>query len=187
MRLFVALPFPDEVRNEMKRVARAGEQDRSIRWLPSDGFHITLKFLGETETERLPALNHALREAAAAARRLNLQISGAGVFPDDRHPKIFWAGLSGDTAELKRLAADLEARTAAIGFPTEERAFTPHATLARCHRHGHCGPKSAETFRAAFSKAAPPPFEATEMHLMRSHLGPNGADYELLEAFPFPK
>jgi 2'-5' RNA ligase len=104
-----------------------------VKWVPPDGIHITLKFLGEVPEQRQPELVRALGEAVIGARTVTLVVSGAGAFPDPQRPRVLWAGIAPDPA-IELLADRVERVFAPLGFPTEGRAFRPHLTLARAAR-----------------------------------------------------
>jgi 2'-5' RNA ligase len=87
-----------------------------VRWTDPATIHLTLRFLGEVGAERVAAVRQAVAEAAAASRPLELVVTGAGGFPSPRRPRVLWLGVGGEVAALWALAADLEARLAAIGL-----------------------------------------------------------------------
>ena len=51
-------------------------------------------------------------------------------FPNERRPRVFWAGIEAG-AELGELAAAVETALEPLGIAREQRAFSPHLTLAR--------------------------------------------------------
>jgi 2'-5' RNA ligase len=180
-RLFVALEPPEPVRRRLAAVAdelrrAAGRAGDEVRWVRPENVHLTLQFLGAVPEERVAAVEAALRDAAAGGRPLSLSLHGAGGFPNARRPRVLWAGLEGDLAPLAALAADLGARLAKLGFPPEDRPFSPHLTLGRA-REGRGAPGLAGALaRAAQAEATP--WRATELVLFESHLSPRGPRYE---------
>ena len=48
-RLFVALWPPDEVREELRQLHR--KDQRGVRFVPEDNWHVTLRFLGEADVD----------------------------------------------------------------------------------------------------------------------------------------
>ena len=77
MRLFVALNFPDRVRQGLwNAVAGLRELGLPVRWVPPEGIHLTVKFLGEVAVEQEPALREALTRAAAGGRPLPVAMRG---------------------------------------------------------------------------------------------------------------
>jgi 2'-5' RNA ligase len=183
-RLFVALEPPDPVRRRLAALAdelrrAAGRAAGEVRWVPPENVHLTLQFLGAVPEERVAGIEAALRDAAAAAGRpLSLSLHGAGGFPNARRPRVLWAGLEGDVAPLAALVAEMGARLAKLGYPPEDRPFSPHLTLGRA-RDGRGAPGLAGALAAA-AQAEGTPWRATELVLFESHLSPKGPRYEAL-------
>lgn len=122
MRLFLAVPFPPEVRShlaEAQRQLRA--QGVQANFSRPENLHLTLAFLGET-----PRCRDAARAMAAAQDRcFPLTLGGFGHFGD-----VLWMGVEPCPA-LTDLATSLQARLREAGFALEDRPFRPHITLAR--------------------------------------------------------
>ena len=134
MRLFIALTPPADVQRavwEAFAPLRAGPLP--VKWVPQENVHLTLKFLGEVAAERQQEISGALASAAQGIRTIPLVVRGAGAFPNARAPRVIWAGVEPDPA-IELLADRVERRCAALGFPTEGRAFLPHLTLGRAER-----------------------------------------------------
>ncbi|MGH7570078.1 MAG: RNA 2',3'-cyclic phosphodiesterase [Gemmatimonadales bacterium] len=178
MRLFVALNFPTMLRDALWD---AGEPLRRrawpVNWVRPEGLHLTLKFLGEVEPDREPALVAALGAAAAGARSLPLAVGGFGVFPDLQRPRVLWVGISADPA-LELLQHRVEQEFAPLGFPTEPRAFRPHLTLGRARKDAR--PADFTGLTEALAGLA---FERTAViatvDLMQSTLQSGGAVYQV--------
>jgi RNA 2',3'-cyclic 3'-phosphodiesterase len=134
VRLFVALTPPPEVQRAVwDAFAPLRAHHLPVKWIPPDGVHLTLKFLGEVPDERQGALISALESAAAGTRPIALAVQGAGAFPDLDRPRVFWAGVLADPA-LELLADGVERHFASLGFAMEVRAFRPHLTVGRATR-----------------------------------------------------
>ncbi|CAA9249666.1 MAG: 2'-5' RNA ligase [uncultured Chloroflexi bacterium] len=181
VRLFIALPLPEEVRANLA-AAQAGVSRLRLplRFARAEGLHLTLAFLGETVEERLPALRSLIDEAAAPSPAILLTVRGLGVFPNPRRPRVLWAGLEGDLSQLVALYDRLGGSLAAAGFPVEDRPFRPHVTLGRVS-----GEWTPETLRLLHAKLAetPEPFgawRAETLDLMLSELRREGARYATL-------
>jgi 2'-5' RNA ligase len=185
LRLFIALEPPEPVRRRLEEMAAelrrlGGKGAREVRWVAPGNVHLTLQFLGNAPEERLEEVKAAVAAAAAGARPLHLEVRGAGGFPNARRPRVVWAGLAGDVAPIGPLVKDLGARLAPLGFPPEERPFSPHLTLGRA-RNGAPGLAGA---LAALRDAQGASWRATELVLFRSHLSPSGPRYEALLRAP---
>src|SRR5579862_2857826 len=130
MRLFVALDIPEAVRTSVAAlVARLRPLCPDARWARMEGVHVTLKFIGETPEEKLEAIEAALANVPTAAP-VAVKFRGAGFFPNARRPRVLWAGVEGGP-ELSALAREVDSALAPLGIPREDRAFSPHLTLAR--------------------------------------------------------
>ena len=178
-RAFVAIEIPDSVRNTISAlIGRLRERDATncVRWVRPEGLHVTLKFLGHTPDDKERVIESALESAAAIRPGFDLWLGPLGSFRSRRgaRDQVVWVGLSGETAQLLELAADVDRALVAVGFPAETRPFTPHLTLGRMRR----GVRSAPSFT---EDAAWPPgdgaFHVGHLSLMESDLRPDGARY----------
>ena len=182
MRLFVALEIPPTVRENLANFIK---QLRPLapepRWLSPENLHVTLKFIGELPAEKLAAIRTALA-SIRSAQAVTIDFRGLGFFPNEKHPRVFWAGMEA-SPNLKTLASDIERATEKLGIPREQRPFSPHLTLARFEP-----PRLPEKLRAPIKENATREFgslAAKEFHLIESQLKPSGAEYTTLESFPF--
>ncbi len=186
-RLFVALDPPEPVRRRIGAVVAglrrtAGRAADEVRWTAAEGLHLTLQFLGAVPEERIADLDGAIRAAAAASRPLQLELRGAGGFPNARRPRVVWLGLSGDLAPLAALAADLGRRLTPLGFAPEARPFTPHLTVGRARDARGAPGLGGALAEAALGEALG--WRAAELVLFESHLEPGGARHEALLRAP---
>ena len=134
MRLFVALtPPPDVQRTVWEAFAPLRRRPFPVKWVSSEGLHLTLKFLGDVSPDRRDGIVAALGSSVRGVRSIPLAIGGAGVFPDLDRPRVLWAGVEPDPA-LELLADQVERSFAPLGFPTEGRPFRPHLTVGRAAR-----------------------------------------------------
>ncbi len=183
MRLFIAVNLPREERARLEREAGALRAARlPVRWVATDALHLTLKFLGEVAEARLAEIERSLTEVAADFAPFGLELAGLGAFPNLRNPRVVWVGVQAPP-ELAQLARAVEETMAGLGFPREDRPFSPHLTLGRAERDARAGdfrPLAALAAEFAFRAQV----EARSADLMRSHLSPRGARYERLLAAP---
>jgi len=187
LRLFVACELPPEMKDGLAALQDAlrGRGAPPVRWVRPEGIHLTLKFLGAVPAQRVADICAALAPTVEGIRPLQLWLGSLGTFGGRRGARVVWVGVEGDVERVAELQRRVEAALARLGFPAEERAFSPHLTLARVPDHV----RSAERERLwDLAKAQPAPEAAPvtirEVSLMRSILGPGGALYERLAAFP---
>lgn len=129
--MFVAAGLPDEIRTRLSAMKERLEPlSLPIRWVRPEGIHLTLKFLGEVPVDRVARIEGALR-GTGRCRPHDVEVRGIGTFPERGRPRVIWAGLSGDVAEVVRLASSIEAALEQAGLPRETREFRAHLTLGR--------------------------------------------------------
>jgi 2'-5' RNA ligase len=189
VRLFVALEIPSAVRENLAalidelRKADAVPSRGKARWVRVENLHVTLKFIGNVDAGKLEAIRTALTGVWSDAP-VELRFWGLGFFPNDRRPRVLWAGVEG-SPNLAVLAGEIDARLSKLGIPRETRDFAPHLTLARFDPPG-----IAEPLRAAAQTHVAREFGSArtgEFHLFESKTRPTGAEYARLSSFSLVK
>ncbi len=176
-RLFLGVPLSEQLRDalgeHLGRALPGGVPGRAV--VPAN-WHLTLRFLGETDAEQHRRLVEAL-EGAPLGPRFSMVLGGLGAFPRARRAGVLWVGVDEGAAELKRVAALAEDAARHAGFAAEKKPFSPHLTISRLNP-----PRDIEA-----AVAAAPPFggrmEVGEVVLFRSHLGSGPPRYEALQRF----
>ena len=175
MRLFVAAHLTPMVKSALAAIQeRLRRSDADVSWVKAENLHATLKFLGEVDSGRVPAITAAVSEAVRAHGPFATTVVGLGTF-GGRIPRVVWVGLTDGAAALTAVASDIERALARIGFPKEKRGFAAHLTLGRVR-----SPRNIDRLLAAIrSEAAGPlgsvPIDA--VFLMQSELNPRGSIY----------
>lgn len=135
LRLFIALAVPAA---DKRAIGRLQQKARAclegIRMVRAEGLHLTLKFLGETEPQRLEQIKVAIDEAAGASEIFSLALGGIGVFPSPAKARVLWVGLRSGEKAISALAGALDRSLAICGFQPEKRPFHPHLTIGRLRR-----------------------------------------------------
>lgn len=191
MRMFVALPLPEAVKDDLAEFLEprqaAGPREPGLRWTVPEQWHVTLAFLPEVADRHTDELVERLQRAASRSAPMVLRVAGAGAFPHAGHAKVLWAGLEhedagGDEHEgLARLATAARAAAAKSGIEVDGARFRPHLTLARLG-----GPADVTRWLQVLETYAGPSWDAREIALMASNLGqgPNRRPrHELQETF----
>lgn len=182
-RTFIAIELPHPLRKKLAEVRYrlpVGPA-KAIRWIPPDGIHLTLRFLGDIEPSRVPAIAERVAAAAAQTGRFWLELAGTGAFPPSGPPRVFWFGVAGELQRLNHLQGRIEGGLSTLGFERDRRPFHPHMTVGRISTSAHT--RDAMDARAAFARVAVDPgqrFEARSVTFFRSHLLEAGARYEVL-------
>ena len=174
VRCFAALALPDSAREALARATKPF-RDRTwpVRWVPLEGAHVTLKFYGEVQEDRVDAIAESLNFAVEGIGPVPLLLNGFGALPRPDKARVLIAGVEAPPA-LELLQDRIETRAEALDHPGEGAIFHPHITLGRV-REGQRVPQAeaAELFATPLHAG----FTADRVVLFRSVPGPGGAQY----------
>lgn len=175
-RLFVAVPLPREVRDAIGDWLARAPAPLPGRPVPPRNWHLTLRFLGDTEPPQRERLLAALR-AARLPTGFPAAFGEAGAFPRAGRATVFWLGLRKGGEQLMQLAGIVEESAIEAGFAPESRPFRPHLTLSRLRPPRDVSPliRSLGACSAAFVVDA--------VAVYRSVLGGGPARYDVVERF----
>lgn len=181
LRAFFAVELDDVLRREAGQVAavlreRIGSAV-DVRWTRPEGWHVTLRFLGNVARTSLTGILDGAREALATIAPFELRLGAAIAFPP-RRARVLAIDLA-PHAPLVDAAGVLEQVAVAAGLEPEARAFRPHLTLGRIRRGGLRARQIGELTGLAAAGTAVKP--VSEIVLFRSELHRSGARYTPLE------
>lgn len=185
MRCFVAIEIDEERRQAVRRavdeVRPAATVSRArISWARPEGWHVTLKFLGDVSETRLAAVRGALSSAVGGVSCFEIALRGLSAWPRGDRARVLAVRVE-DEGNSGRLAQGVDDALEPLGFAREMREYIPHLTVARL--------RNSAAGRAVASAARP--FEETlfgtmpveRMGLYQSVLGPDGARYRRIEDY----
>jgi RNA 2',3'-cyclic 3'-phosphodiesterase len=175
LRLFAAIEIPDEIRGALAEAVKpVRERFPKARWVPIQNQHVTVKFLGSTYPRLVEWVTETVSSVAREHEPFETRVEGLGAFPNARRARVLWAGLADAERRLERLAASLD-ETLAREVAPEQRAFTPHLTVARFEP-----PVPLDSPEISFESE---PFEVDRIVLFRSHLRRPAPVYEPIGIF----
>ena len=190
LRSFIAIELSEELKSQIRELQadlkRQAPELRALNWVRPEGIHLTLRFLGDMDEGQIEALTNVLKAAAATLREFRLEARGLGGFPTPARARVLWLGLTGETeamSALHHLQATIEQEVVGLGFAGEERAFTPHLTLARIRDRGAGGPVAKLVMKEQDRMVGE--LRAGSVALIKSELRPSGAVYTSLVEVPF--
>lgn len=175
-RCFLALELPEIHRSLLAGLA---VRQRAFAWTPPEQLHITLRFIGDVDSERISALVEALERVRVEPFILPLE--GVGVFPPRGAPRVVWVGVGSGHPHLFQLRQRVDDALLSLGLEVDLRAFHPHATIARMQAGASAG--AAAEFAKKHRAFVGPPFRVDRFALYASVLGPSGAEHELKATF----
>jgi 2'-5' RNA ligase len=180
MRAFIAIKVAGEIRrriieiqNELKDI------NADIRWVKSENIHITLKFLGEVEDNRIIEVCRIVEDAVKTTGTFELSVETSGVFPGQGLPVVIWIGVSEGMEFLVKLYHSLEESLYRAGFEKEKRNFSAHLTIGRISSARNIKNllQKLETFKnVGLGRMA-----AEAVYILRSDLTPEGPVYSVIK------
>jgi len=177
MRLFLGMPWPEASAADLALRARVWEGRPALRPVRPENWHVTLRFLGETPEDQVPALVQLLEAWAHKRGPLTFVDRGWGCFGSYENPRVVTLALEA-LPEVRRVIEAFHKTLDTAGFPGDGKAWKPHLTLAY-GRGGHPGP---------WPEAQPggrPPVVFPRAVLYESELGPGGSVYRQLATVKF--
>ena len=107
VRVFVAVDLPDTVKAEMGKLIALIEalEVRGVRSVRAEGLHLTLRFLGDVDSDVVPSIISAMETAAAESAPFELTLAGTGAFPNTAAPRTLWVGMKGDLDRARDTSA----------------------------------------------------------------------------------
>ncbi|HET6463316.1 MAG TPA: RNA 2',3'-cyclic phosphodiesterase [Candidatus Krumholzibacteria bacterium] len=182
MRLFIAVNLSLEAREAIQSaIDEFPVKDPPWRWVTPDNWHLTLKFLGDTEPARVSALTNALGAVAKDHRAFEMTLGAFGGFPNLRNPRVLFYNIEQGAMELERLANDVDAAVEkALGLEREKRRFHSHVTVARVK---DALPSSIATRLEVVRELTDGISRVDSFELMESRLARTGATYSVVKEF----
>jgi len=184
LRTFIAIGVPPAVLDTIIRIqSRFRSLGLRASWVKPGNIHLTLKFLGETDPDRISGIQNKLTEILASFTTFRLSLDSVGIFPNTKNPRILWIGLKHDEGTLQTFQSSIEKAMEGMGFPMDPQPFAPHLTLARMKFPK--GNKELQNQLDAVNQEGidPHPFDVGEIHLYESQLTPKGSIYTVLANF----
>ncbi len=201
MRTFIAIELPQEIKSSLAKLQEQLKQSNAdVKWVEPQNIHLTLKFLGEIDEQKLDKITRIIKDTSIARDVFSIRISSLGAFPKINtstalsinperaqasrrvnFPRVLWVGIDQGDKETKEIAKTLEEKIQKLGIPKEDRPFSSHITIGRVR-----SPKNKENLVQLLNKLAGNltaeglEFVATKITLFKSKLSPKGPTYEVL-------
>lgn len=173
MRLFIGIDIPQDLKEELSRLTdKLKKCDCDAKWVELQNLHLSLKFLGEVDEDKIKNIKEILNATGNKHPALELNFENFGFFPNEKYPRVFFVATDKE-GELKRIYSDIETALQNLGFEKEER-FKSHITLARFRSL-----KNIEALKKQVgSLTIKDKFTVNEITLFKSTLKPQGPVYE---------
>ncbi len=174
-RLFIALNIPEETKEKLLELRDSIPLKAEYRWEPKEKLHITISFLGNVDEQKIPLIENVLDEVAMFNKFICL-VTNFASFGVPGTPRVFYAKLVSDQI-LFRIEKYFSECLENLDILTDEKQFKPHITLLKGKEtvdEEFVKTFSSFRFRTFF-------FQAAEVALFESVLGPLGSTYKQLK------
>ncbi|WP_266079023.1 RNA 2',3'-cyclic phosphodiesterase [Haladaptatus caseinilyticus] len=183
MRLFVSIDLPDALAEGVAGVQERFSEADGLSFTDPRQAHVTLKFLGDVDSDRVSAIEDALEltvESDIDFGPFDANIRGLGVFPSLEYIRVVWLGVDEGETEMDLLHDAVESRLYDLEFEPEENEFIPHITIARMQ---HAGGKELVQRNVGELDPEVGTMEVEEIRLTKSELTSDGPEYSTVSAF----
>jgi 2'-5' RNA ligase len=171
LRLFVGIELPPEIKLSLSLIATGVP---GAKWVDAGNYHLTLRFIGEIDEGQAEDVDAALSQIHAP--RFDLALATVGHFG----LRQLWVGVERNDA-LQHLHGKIETALTRLGFPPDERRYTPHVTLARLKGTSE---GRLQSYLAEHALYRALPFRVEHFSLIASYLTKSGAIYEDQADYP---
>ena len=166
--------FPKLVRfeNEIKNTGAI------VKLVEPENVHITLKFLGDSDEDKIDQIEKIMKDAVKEIDSFEIQLKGAGVFPNQNYIRIMWIGIE-NGEKIGKIANKIDEKISELGFEKEKRRFSAHLTIARVK-----SAKNKEKLLQVIEKYRDTEFgnlKVESIKLKKSELTPKGPIYTTLK------
>lgn len=175
MRLFIAVPVPEELKGNITRIQeKLKEADSDIKLVKPENLHFTIKFLGETPEEKTAEIKNSIEKACANFSPFDIGIAGIAAFPSRNYARVIWLYIKNGIEQMETLMKNIDGELSLLGF-VKEKDYVPHLTLARVRS----GRNKAELLRLLeqLEKTEIGKMKVKEVKVMKSTLSRKGPVY----------
>jgi 2'-5' RNA ligase len=180
IRSFISINLHDDLKTKIDGIVKLfKETGADVRWVKTENLHLTLKFLGNIDSDKVDAISSRIRNIADRYDDFSFTLVGTGTFPDLRRPRIIWIGIK-DHDNFLKIAKEVERAMEQEGFDKEKRPFSPHITVGRVRSLKGIDKLSMELVKYKgmdFGSQS-----ADSIHLMKSTLKKGGAEYNAISS-----
>lgn len=180
MRAFIGIHLGETLRKEIICIIKQLlPSDIEGRWVSQENLHLTLKFLGNVETQKMPLIKKVVKKIAEENKKIPIKLKKLDFLPHKKRPRILYLATDNETS-LSNIYSQLEELLQNLGFKKEGR-FLSHITLLRMKSKRNL-PQLLTKIKSIELPSTPYLFD--NITIFESKLTPQGAIYEIIESFP---
>lgn len=170
-RLFVAMPLPNNLINEISSFSATYINSKEVRITPPENLHLTTCFIGDTPDSQIEIIKDKLCLIAKTFASFELEESKIVLAPLDRNPYMVWLQFS-ESYCFNRLCATLDRQ---LIESRPKKTYIPHVTLARFKQHVPNFTNNIWDYKELVN--------LNKLILFESVLNPTGAKYKILAEY----
>ncbi len=175
-RIFIAIKIkPGNILVDTFNTLKDLMKNDRIWWVSLENMHLTLKFIGDLEEEKIEILKEELCKISSVDN-FKVQIKGIKIFIKNRkEPRVIFTSVE-KSEELYNLVKEIEVCLNNAGIKLADKKFVPHITLGRIKQLSDISILDGiiEVFQDEYCK---------EFILYESTLTPKGSIYTPLEIY----
>ena len=180
--LAISIPCSSDFPALLNQLKKSLTHEKHIHYVKTDQIHLTLKFLGSTPENDIPAIIESCQKVAKNHESFTMDFNSFGLFESNRVPNVLWLGMNAQPQALFKLKSDLEDAFEAIGYPRDGQDFRPHVTLCRMGTLLH-----KAFFMQIYNRLEQKRYlhaDVRELVYFQSVLQPTGHYYKVLKKIP---
>ncbi len=184
MRLFVAVFVTETIIREkiMSLQKEVGSLPGKLKLVEPNNLHYTLLFLGEVSETRVEIIKTELKKLKQVSS-FDLELKGAGVFPNLKRPRVFWVSAGKGSEKLTELAKQVRSLLSPLGYK-DSKSFTPHLTISRIKWLEPMAKQKLNSMIRVYENTSFGIQHINSFSLVESTLTSQGPIYESIEDFP---
>lgn len=149
-----------------------------ISWTLPDDAHLTIKFLGDVDADKVPIVEKVLEEACARQPAFEITSKEVNIFGKFHTPSIVWYGFK-RSKQLDDIHNKIEDLLVENDFLVVTKPFRPHLTIARFKESVQANIVKRQLMKNRINK--PDQITVNKIVLFESELSPKGPVYTALK------
>ena len=183
-RTFLAIQIPTgtEYPAMVEKLKKNLTHEKYINYCRPENIHLTLKFLGNTPVDDIPAIVEACQNVAKNHKPFTMDFDRTGLFGSNRVPRVLWLGMTNQPKALFDLEAELLDAFDDLGYLRDRQNFVPHLTVCRIKSL-----VDKQFFMQIYNSIEPKTYlhaDVKELVYYQSFLQPSGPFYKVLKKIP---
>ncbi len=183
-RTFLAIHIPStaDYTGLVERLKKNLTHEKYINYCRPENIHLTLKFLGNTPVDDIPAIIETCQKVAKRHQPFAMDFDRTGLFGSNRVPRVLWLGMNDQPQALFDLENDLLDAFDDLGYLRDRQNFVPHLTVCRIKSL-----VDKQFFMQIYNGIEQKTYlhvEVKELVYYQSFLQPTGPFYKVLKKIP---